>query len=230
MRWPWPWRRFSPCDFYDRIPPRWLGAGSFILNAIGFALVGLTVGNGWGTLMVIIGLVIAGIGEGTMLTLLFNVLVSASPKEFAGDVGALRGVVNNVSSALGAAFAGVVAVSLLTVVLSSSLNRSGLPPEFNLDNFDRVDFITNAQLESALADTSATAAQTAEVVGINEVARVRALKASFLLLALICLLAIFPAMRLPRHTRWRARCQRDSRRRDLSEEASGGCHLKQRGI
>ena len=65
----------------------------------------------WGTLMVIIGLVIAGIGEGTMLTLLFNVLVSASPKEFAGDVGALRGVVNNVSSALGAAFAGVVAVT-----------------------------------------------------------------------------------------------------------------------
>ena len=46
-----------------------------------------------------------------MLTLLFNVLVSASPKEYAGDVGALRGVVNNVSSALGAAFAGVVAVS-----------------------------------------------------------------------------------------------------------------------
>ena len=46
-----------------------------------------------------------------MLTLLFNVLVSASPKEFAGDVGALRGVVNNVSSALGAAFAGVVAVT-----------------------------------------------------------------------------------------------------------------------
>jgi MFS family permease len=187
--------------FYDRIPPRWLGAGSFILNAIGFALVGLTVGNDWGTLMVIIGLVIAGIGEGTMLTLLFNVLVSASPKEFAGDVGALRGVVNNVSSALGAAFAGVVAVSLLTVVLSSSLNRSALPPQFNLDNFDRVDFLTNAQLENALANTSATAAQTAEVVGINEVARVRALKASFMLLALICLLAIFPAMRLPRHTR-----------------------------
>ena len=105
----------------------------------------------WGTLMVIIGLVIAGIGEGTMLTLLFNVLVSASPKEFAGDVGALRGVVNNVSSALGAAFAGVVAVSLLTVALSSSLNRSSLPPQFNLDNFDRVDFVTNAQLESVLA-------------------------------------------------------------------------------
>jgi len=110
-------------------------------------------------------------------------------------------VVNNVSSALGAAFAGVVAVSLLTVVLSSSLSRSGLPAEFNLDNFDRVDFITNVQLTSTLADTSATAEQIAEVVRINEDARVRALKASFLLLALICLLAIFPAMRLPRHTR-----------------------------
>ena len=75
------------------------------------------------TKSVILGLIIVGLGEGTMLTLLFNVLVSSSPKEYAGDVGALRGVVNNVSSALGAAFAGVVAVSLLAVVVTSALNR-----------------------------------------------------------------------------------------------------------
>lgn len=51
----------------------------------------------------ILGLLLVGISEGTLLTLLFNVLVSASPKRLAGDVGALRGVANNVSNALGAA-------------------------------------------------------------------------------------------------------------------------------
>lgn len=184
---------------YDRLSPRILGVASFILNAVGFVLVALTVSNGWGTLPVILGLMIVGLGEGTMLTLLFNVLVSSSPKEYAGDVGALRGVVNNVSSALGAAFAGVVAVSLLAVIVSSALNRSELPPQFNLNNVERVDFVTNAALQSALETTSATPAQVDELVRINEEARLRALRASFLLLALICLLAIFPAARLPRY-------------------------------
>lgn len=187
-------------QLYGRISPRLLGAGSFILNAIGFLLVAGAISNGWGTLLVIIGLVIAGIGEGTMLTLLFNVLVSASPKEYAGDVGALRGVVNNVSSALGAAFAGVVAVSLLAGILTSGINRSTLPPQFNLDNFDRVDFVSNEHLEGVLSNMpSATPAQIAEAVRINEEARLRALRASFVLLALLCLLAIFPALGLPRY-------------------------------
>jgi MFS family permease len=53
---------------YDRFPPRLLGIASFILNAVGFVLVGLTVSNGWGTPAVIVGLIIVGLGEGTMLT------------------------------------------------------------------------------------------------------------------------------------------------------------------
>lgn len=184
---------------YGRMNPRLMGAGCFILNAVGFALVAATIGRDWGTLLVIVGLVLAGIGEGTMLTLLFNVLVSASPKKYAGDVGALRGVVNNVSSALGAAFAGVVAVTLLTGALSSSLDRSTLPPQFNLDNISRVDFVSDAQLKDRLAATSATPAEIDALVRVNQEARVKALKSSFLLLALICLVAIFPAMRLPRY-------------------------------
>jgi len=182
---------------YDRMTPRRLGIITFVLNAIGLALVAFTISNDWGTFAVILGLVITGLGEGAMLTLLFNVLVSASPKELAGDVGALRGVVNNVSSALGAAFSGVVAVGLLTIVLTVGINRSALPSQFNLDNFSHVDFVSNDQLKDVLSTTSATPEQVDEAVRINEDARLRALRASFLLLALICLLAIFPAAGLP---------------------------------
>ena len=95
---------------YDRFSPRNLGVASFVLIAIGLVVVAITVGNDWSTAAVILGLVLVGISEGTLLTLLFNVLVSASPKRLAGDVGALRGVANNVSNALGAAFASVLAV------------------------------------------------------------------------------------------------------------------------
>jgi hypothetical protein len=135
-----------------------------------------------------------------LLTLLFNVLISASPKRLAGDVGALRGVANNVSNALGAAFASVVAVGLLGLFLSSAFARSDLPPGLRAEVlFDDVDFVTHTELRSALDATSATPEQVDEAVAANEDARLDALTGSFLIVAGISLLSIFPATRLPRY-------------------------------
>ena len=185
---------------YSRLTPRQLGIICFVLIALGSTFVGFSVFNDWGTLFVIVGLMVLGVGEGTMLTLLFNVLVSASPKRLAGDVGALRGVANNMSSALGAAFASVVAVGLLGLVITSSFNQSTLPAALKIElNFDRVDFVSNEQLKSALSQTTATPEQVAEAVRINEEARLRSLRATFLLIAAVSLLAIFPAAGLPKY-------------------------------
>jgi MFS family permease len=186
---------------YDRFAPRILGIASFVLIAVGLVAVAFTVGNDWSTVPVILGLLLVGVGEGTLLTLLFNVLVSASPRQLAGDVGALRGVVNNVSNALGAAFASVVAVGLLGVFVAQAFNRSDLPVELKTHVlFDDVDFVTNDKLRSALAAATATAAQVEEAVAINEAARLGALRATFLIVAAISLLSIFPAAGLPRYT------------------------------
>jgi MFS family permease len=185
---------------YDRLTPRRLGLFSFVLIGAGMALLAFTVGSDWSTLTVIIGLILVGLGEGTTLTLLFNVLVSASPKELAGDVGALRGVVNNVSSALGAAFAGVVAVGLLSLLISSAFVQSNLPPALEQEiNFDQIDFVSNESLKAILAQTSVAAEQVDEAVAINADARLRALQATFLLLAAISLLALIPSTKLPNY-------------------------------
>lgn len=185
---------------YDRVPPRSLGIASFILIAIGLVVVAFTVGNAWSTVAVILGLFLVGIGEGTLLTLLFNVLVSASPKRLAGDVGALRGVANNVSNALGAAAASVMAVGLLGVFLASAIDRSDLPPKVQAAvRSDDADFVTNAELRSVLGTTSATPEQVEDAVALNAEARLRALRASFLIVGGISLLSIFPASRLPKY-------------------------------
>src|SRR5262249_26728514 len=185
---------------YDRVAPRRLGIVSFILISVGLVVVAFSVGHDWGTFAVISGLILVGIGEGTLLTLLFNVLVSASPKRLAGDVGALRGVANNVSNAIGAAFASVVAVGLLSVLLASAFGHSELPPRLEKAVlFDSVDFVTNDHLRGVLGRTSATPEQVEKAVAINEDARRRALQASFLIVAGISLLSIFPAARLPRY-------------------------------
>jgi MFS family permease len=185
---------------YSRMPIRTIGVVCFVMIAIGAAFVAFAISGNWGTLAVILGLILLGLGEGAMLTLLFNVLVTASPKELAGDVGALRGVANNVSSALGAAFAGVVAVSLLGIIITTAFNRSSLPPQLEQEiNFDNINFVSNDQLNGVLANTSATPAEIDEAVKINEDARLRSLRATFLLIAAISLLSIFPALKLPKY-------------------------------
>src|SRR5262245_41055618 len=175
---------------YDRYPPRSLGIASFVLIAIGLVGVAFTIGYDWSSCAVILGLLLVGVGEGTLLTLLFNVLVSASPKRLAGDVGAVRGVANNVSNAMGAALASVVAVGLLGVFLAAALSASDLPSELRATiSSGDVDFVTSDELRSDLDVASATPDQVAAAIEINEDAQLRALRASFLIVAGISLLS-----------------------------------------
>lgn len=187
---------------YDRFSARQIGAAAFGIVAVGLALLSVVIQNDWSTPMVILGLVIVGLGEGALVTLLFNVLVASSPKELAGDVGALRGTANNLSTALGTAIAGVLAVSLLSVLISSSLaNNSMLPPSLQRQvNLDNINFISNDQLLEVMSTTTATPEQVNEAVRINEEARLSALKDSFLILAALALLAIVPALGLPKYS------------------------------
>ena len=184
--------------FYNRLTPRRIAVVAFALVAGGLTLLSFVVGNNWGTAMVILGLLLVGLGEGSLLTLLFNVMVTSSPKELAGDVGALRGVANNLSTALGTAFAGVVAVGLLSLFVTNAVGQANLPRSLQRQvNLDNVNFISNDQLDDVMAQTTATDAQIEQAVAINETARLRALRASFLILAAISLLAIFPSFGLP---------------------------------
>ncbi len=183
---------------YERLTPRRIAVVGFILVAIGLTSLAFTISNEWGTPMVIFSLIILGLAEGSLLTLLFNVMVTSSPKEMAGDVGALRGVANNLSTALGTAFASLVAISLLAMFVTTSLNQSAIPDSLQSQvNLDTIDFISNDQLDDVLAETTATPEQVTTAVAINEAARLKALRASFLILAGFSLLAIIPALGLP---------------------------------
>ncbi|MFV9503579.1 MAG: MFS transporter [Oscillochloridaceae bacterium umkhey_bin13] len=184
---------------FNRFSPRQIGRFGFITVTIGVVMLAFTVSNDWGTPMVILSLVITGLAEGSLLTLIFNVLVSASPKELAGDVGALRGTANNLSTALGTAIAGALAVGVLGILITGlATSNPALPPVLlNQVNLDNVDFVSNDQLKEILAQTSATPEQIDAAMAVNEEARLRALRASFLVLAAVAALAIIPAGGLP---------------------------------
>jgi predicted MFS family arabinose efflux permease len=186
---------------YNRLTPRQIGSFGFVIVAAGLTILAFAIQNDWGTPLVIVGLITLGLGEGSLLTLLFNVLVSASPKHLAGDVGALRGTANNLSTAVGTALASVISISLLSLLIFSSLNNNPtiLPSLIEQVNLDNISFVSNDQLVDKLSQTTATPEQVDEAVAINTAMRLRALKISFLILAGVALLAILPAGGLPKY-------------------------------
>jgi MFS family permease len=188
-------------NVYDRLTPRQIGRYGFMLCTIGLVWLAFVVRNDWSEVPVLLGLVLFGIGQGSLVTLLFNVLVTASPKELAGDVGSLRGTTQNLAAAVGTAVAGALLVGLLsTIALSHIAANPALPKEIQSQvDLDNITFVSNDRLQSVMESTTATPQQVEEAVRVNTEARLRALKIGLLIMAGLALLAIIPAGRLPNY-------------------------------
>jgi hypothetical protein len=113
--------------------------------------------------------------------------------------GSLRGTTQNLASAVGTATAGALMVGLLSAIALAGVAASPkLTPELQAQvDLDSINFISNDQLQSVLAGTTATPAQVAEAVRVNTDARLRALKIGLLFMAGLAFATIIPASRLP---------------------------------
>ncbi|MBN9177409.1 MAG: MFS transporter [Microbacterium sp.] len=187
--------------FYPRFAPRTIGVFGFCLTTVALIWLSFVVTNNWETLPTILGLFVFGVGQGALVTLVFNVLVTASPKELAGDVGSVRGTTQNLASAVGTAVAGALLVGILsTNVVTALADHPELPPELvSQVALDRTNFVSNDRLRAILDETDATTAQVDAAVQVNEDARLSALRLGLLILAGVSAIAIVPASRLPRY-------------------------------
>ncbi|MBO9627761.1 MAG: MFS transporter [Microbacterium sp.] len=187
--------------FYRRFSPRAIALFSFTLTTAALVWLAFVVTNNWETLPTILGLVVFGIGQGSLVTLVFNVLVTAAPKELAGDVGSIRGTTQNLASAVGTAVMGGLLVTLLSIGFTQAVtDHPELPPEvMEHVDLDQVNFISNDDLRAKFEETEATPAQIDAAVAVNEEQRLRTLKLGFLVLAGVSLVAALPASRLPRY-------------------------------
>jgi len=184
---------------YSVLSPRAIARLAFVLVAIGTAWLAFTVKNEWSSIPVIIGLITVGLGQGALVTLLFNVLVTSAPKEYAGDVGSMRGVTQNLAAAVGTALVGATLVGLLSsMIISGAYDNPVITAELKDQvNLTNLNFLSDVQLKDRLANTTATPEELAEALRINSDARTRALKIGFVILSGLAVLAIFPCSWLP---------------------------------
>lgn len=185
--------------FYKRFSPRVIGVFSFVLTTVALLWLSFVVTNNWETLPTILGLFVFGVGQGALVTLVFNVLVTAAPKELAGDVGSVRGTTQNLASAVGTAIAGAMLVGILSLNVGQAVvNNVDIPDRLIAQvDMDQVNFVSNDQLRDVLAATDASEAEVEAAVQVNTDARLRALKLGLLILAGVSVVAILPASRLP---------------------------------
>ena len=151
----------------------------FITVSVGLTMLAFTIRSEWGCPFVIFSLILTGLGEGAA-----NVVVQRDGLSLAKRVGRGCGCAarrcQQPFDRFRTAFAGLAAVGLLALFVTSSLFQSDIPDSLKTQvNLDNINFITNEQLETVLSETTATPAEVMEAVRINEDARLRALKASF---------------------------------------------------
>jgi MFS family permease len=183
----------------DRLSSRLIARSAFVMVAAALASLGVVVSNEWETFMVVFGLIVLGLGQGALVTIVFNVLAAASPEELAGDVASLRGTTNNLAGAVGTAIAGALLIGVLSVSITRDLvDNPVIPRDLKAQvDLDDIDFVSNDHLREVLEETTAAPEQVTEAVRINTEGRSRALRICFLALTGLGLVAIFPAGGLP---------------------------------
>lgn len=187
---------------YERWSPRQIDLFGFLAVAIGLIGLAFVVRNEWGRPPVVMMLIIVGLGQGALVTMLFTVMVAAAPKAYAGDVGALRGTVNNLGWGVGTAFAGALAVGLLAASIEQGMAAAPAIPDTlaNRVNLDEVTFMDNSQVQAVLSRKALSNAQAKAAFEINAQARLNALRMSLLILGGLALLMVIPGRKLPSHT------------------------------
>ena len=182
-----------------RVHPRRIARYAFLFVVVGAVLLGENMRGRWSDSLVIVGMVLAGIGDGALATLLFKFLITRASADITGDVTPLCSSTNYFGAAVGTALASALVVGMLGMSVQGELRgspaiSSELKQQIDLNN---ISFISNDRLRQSLSRTDATPQEVEEAIRINTAGRLHALRVCFFALAVLAAFAFFPAAALP---------------------------------
>jgi hypothetical protein len=147
-------------------------------------------------------LLLAGLGIGALSSQLGAVTVSAVPDEQSGEVGGIQNTFTNLGASIGTALAGAVLISALTTSFLTGIDENEAIPasvasQAQVELSAGIPFISDAQLESALAEANVDPAVATAIVDENTQSRLAGLRSALAVLALLALVAVFTSGGLP---------------------------------
>jgi MFS family permease len=190
--------RFAP----NASPRRVARLGLLLLAGAALLLAALLGENPADAGIVTVPFLLLGAGLGLLASQLGNVIVSSEPVERSGEVGGLQYTAQNLGASLGTALIGAVVIGTLATQLLQGIEDSpavsgSVEQAAGIQIEAGVEFVSDAQLEAALAQTPLAPDEQEAIVAANAEARIEALQFGMLAVALVALLGLFPTRRLP---------------------------------
>jgi EmrB/QacA subfamily drug resistance transporter len=188
---------------FPRVSPRLVvRAGLLSLLAGTVVLLGALEADS-GPEIVTVPLLLIGLGIGALASQLGAVTVSAVPDDESPEVGGLQNTMTNLGASLGTALAGSLLIATLTSSFLTNVEQSPAIPadvteQAEVELAGGVPFVSDADLDAALEQRQVDPETTEATLDAYAEARIDGLRSALAILALLAVVALFPAQRIPR--------------------------------
>jgi EmrB/QacA subfamily drug resistance transporter len=152
--------------------------------------------------IVFVPMLLVGLGIGALASQLGAVTVSAVPDDESPEVGGIQNTMTNLGASLGTAIAGSILIGALALSFSANIQQSpDIPARVKEDAQVKiaggVPFVSDADLQNALDEAGVSSKQADAAVAAYQDSRLDGLRAALTVLALLILVALFAAQRIP---------------------------------
>ncbi|MFH0958287.1 MAG: MFS transporter [Pseudomonadota bacterium] len=152
----------------------------------------------------LVGLFLAGVGSGLVASQCSSVIAVAIPQSLAEQSGGVQGTARNVGQTLGVAIVGAILIGGLTQSIKDQVHIDKLVgPEMQarIALVKEANFLSNQDARRYLEAQKLPQEQVAQLMDINQRARLQAARMSVLGMGALCLLFLFPTASLPHQER-----------------------------
>jgi EmrB/QacA subfamily drug resistance transporter len=153
--------------------------------------------------VVFVPMLLIGLGIGALASQLGAVTVSAVPEDQSPEVGGIQNTMTNLGASLGTALAGSLMIAAVTSsFLANIAQNPSIPSEAQaqaqVELAGGVPFVSDADLEQSLDEAGVSSSTTDAAIEAYQEARIDGLEAALAILAVLVLVALFVAQRIPR--------------------------------
>jgi MFS family permease len=188
--------------FFSNVSPRLVvRAGLLSLLAGTLVLLG-ALDKDAGAEVVFVPMLLIGLGIGALASQLGAVTVSAVPDDESPEVGGVQNTMTNLGASLGTALAGSILIATLTSTFLTNIEQSSAIPsrvksQAQVELAGGVPFISDADLEAALDEARVSSRATDAALDAYRDARIDGLRSALAILAVLAIVALFLAQRIP---------------------------------
>jgi MFS family permease len=187
---------------FPNVSPRLVVRGGLLALLAGTVVLLAALDKDAGAEIVFVPMLLIGLGIGALASQLGAVTVSAVPDEESPEVGGVQNTMTNLGASLGTAVAGSILIATLSSAFLANIQQNpAIPSEVksqaHVQLAGGVPFVSDADLEVALEKANVDSTTADAALDAYSEARINGLRSALAILALLSMVALFLAQRIP---------------------------------